>query len=76
MGHGMGMGHLKEKDFYQHKVTAAMMLFGCGSINMVEQASEMHGMGMVMLRNGCKAILGCHWSVTDVDIDNFTIHLF
>lgn len=36
----------------------------------------MHGMGMVMLSNGAHAILGCHWSVTDVDIDNFTNAIF
>ena len=29
-----------------------------------------------MLMNGCPAYLGCLWSVTDVDIDRLTKHMF
>jgi hypothetical protein len=52
------------------------MLFGCSSINMEHQCSELHGIPLIFLKNKCPALLGANWDVTDKDTDCMTAKMF
>lgn len=75
MGHGNGK-YVTDDVLFKKKVTTVPLLYGCSSARMVDEGgSEAHGFCLTYLLSGCSLLLGCLWSVTDKDIDEFTLRI-
>ncbi|KAL3285845.1 hypothetical protein HHI36_000365 [Cryptolaemus montrouzieri] len=76
-GHGSGAQYCPSDKIQKKKIDSVVLLFGCGSTQLVEQGPEveMYGTSQMYLLAACPCLIGMLWVVTDVETDLLTTRL-
>lgn len=76
-GHGSGAQYCSLEKIQKEKIDSVVLLFGCGSTQLVEQGPsiEMYGTSQLYSLAGCPCLIGMLWVVTDIDTDVLTTNL-